>query len=181
MKWMVGSDIHGSEFFAEKLVKAYKKEGATKLLLLGDILYHGPRNDLPIGFSPKGVIRLLNPLKRDIVCVRGNCEAEVDQMVLEFPVLTDHVILENENLTIYMCHGHHENNENPPLMNKKYVLLCGHTHIPKLDVHGDYVYINPGSVSLPKEDTWHGYMIIEDNKFIWKNLDGEVIREYDYV
>ena len=102
-------------------------------------------------------------------------------MVLEFPVLTDHVILENENLTIYMCHGHHENNENPPLMNKKYVLLCGHTHIPKLDVHEGYVYINPGSVSLPKEDTWHGYMIIEDNKFIWKNLDGEVIREYDYV
>lgn len=181
MKWMVGSDIHGSEFFAEKLVKAYKKERATKLLLLGDILYHGPRNDLPLGYSPKGVIRLLNPLKRDIVCVRGNCEAEVDQMVLEFPVLTDHVILENENLTIYMCHGHHENNENPPLMNKKYVLLCGHTHIPKLDVHGDYVYINPGSVSLPKEDTWHGYMIIEDNKFIWKNLDGENIREYDYV
>ena len=74
MKWMVGSDIHGSEFFAEKLVKAYKKEGATKLLLLGDILYHGPRNDLPLGYSPKGVIRLLNPLKRDIVCVRGNCE-----------------------------------------------------------------------------------------------------------
>lgn len=181
MKWMVGSDIHGSEFFAEKLVKAYKKEGATKLLLLGDILYHGPRNDLPLGYSPKGVIRLLNLLKREIVCVRGNCEAEVDQMVLEFPVLTDHVILENENLTIYMCHGHHENNENPPLMNEKYVLLCGHTHIPKLDVHSDYVYINPGSVSLPKEDTWHGYMIIEDNKFIWKNLDGEVIREYDYV
>lgn len=178
---MIASDIHGSEYYAEKLVAAYKKEKASKLLLLGDILYHGPRNDLPFGYMPKGVIKLLNPLKKEIICVKGNCEAEVDQIVLEFPVLNDHVILENEYETIYMCHGHHENDKKPPLMNVDYILLCGHTHVPKLEIYDDYVYINPGSVSLPKEDSWHGYMIVQDNMFTWKSLDGEVMKEYEYI
>ncbi len=180
MKWMVASDIHGSEYYARKLVDLYKKEGASKLLLLGDILYHGPRNDLPLGYRPKGVIELLNPLKKDIVCVRGNCEAEVDQMVLEFPVLTDHVLIENEHFTLYLAHGHHECNNNPPLMNKDFILLCGHTHVPKLDIHDSYVYINPGSITLPKEDSWHGYMLIEDNRFIWKDVEGNIKKEYTY-
>ncbi len=181
MKWMIASDIHGSELYAKKLVEIYRQEHATKLLLLGDILYHGPRNDLPEGYRPKGVIELLNPLKKEIVCVRGNCEAEVDQMVLDFPVLTDHVILETSYFTLYMCHGHHECNNNPPLMNNDFILLCGHTHVPKLDVHDDYVYMNPGSITLPKENSHHGYMIIEDNKFIWKDVDGDIKNEYVYV
>lgn len=181
MKWMVASDIHGSEYYAKKIVDIYKQEGASKLLLLGDILYHGPRNDLPYEYRPKGVIELLNPLKKDIVCVRGNCEAEVDQMVLNFPVLTDHVILETDYFTLYMCHGHHECDNNPPLMNDDFILLCGHTHVPKIDVHDDYVYMNPGSITIPKENSHHGYMIIEDNKFIWKDVDGNIKNEYVYV
>lgn len=180
MKWMIASDIHGSELYCKKLIEAYKKEECTKLLLLGDILYHGPRNDLPEGYNPKGVIALLNPLKEVITCVRGNCEAEVDQMVLDFPCLTEYVIIEDNDLTLYLTHGHHGNNENPPLMNKKFVLLCGHTHVPKLDIHDNYVYINPGSVSIPKENSHHGYIILEDNKFTWKDLDGQVKQEYVY-
>ena len=181
MKWMVVSDIHGSEYYAKKVVDIYKQEGASKLLLLGDILYHGPRNDLPYGYRPKGVIELLNPLKKDIVCVRGNCEAEVDQMVLDFPVLTDHVIFETDYFTLYMCHGHHECDNNPPLMNNDFILMCGHTHVPKIDVHDDYIYMNPGSITIPKENSHHGYMIIENNKFIWKDVDGGITNEYEYV
>ena len=180
MKWMVASDIHGSEVYASKLVDIYKESKASKLILLGDILYHGPRNDLPDGYRPKGVIGLLNPLKKDIVCVIGNCEAEVDQMVLEFPVLNDHVIMETDFFTLYLTHGHHDCDNNPPLMNDDFILLCGHTHVPKLSVHDNYIYMNPGSITIPKEDSWHGYMLIENNKFTWLDVDGNVKREYTY-
>lgn len=180
MKYFVVSDIHGSEYYAQKLIDLYKKEEASKILLLGDVLYHGPRNDLPFKYRPKGVIEILNEYKKDIICVRGNCEAEVDQMVLDFPVLNDHVILSSPHYTIYMCHGHHENNENPPLMNEDFILLCGHTHIPKLDIHDNYIYINPGSITIPKENSYHGYMLIDNDKFIWKDIDGNIKNEFVY-
>ena len=181
MKWMIASDIHGSEYYADKMLKAYKSEKATKLLLLGDLLYHGPRNDLPFGYNPKKVINILNDLNKELICVRGNCDAEVDQMVLDFPILTDHIILETEFFTIYMCHGHHENDERPPLMNNDYLLLCGHTHVPSIKVHDHYIYLNPGSISLPKNNSKHSYMIIEDYKLIWKSLDGDINYEYKYI
>ena len=180
MKYFVVSDIHGSEYYAEKLIELYKKENADKILLLGDVLYHGPRNDLPKGYNPKGVIAILNECKKDIICIRGNCDAEVDQMVLDFPIMTDHIILEDSYHTIYMCHGHHENNDNPPLMNEDYILLCGHTHVPLLDIHNDYIYMNPGSISIPKNGSHHGYMLIEDDKFIWKDIDGNIKSEFTY-
>ena len=114
MKWMIASDIHGSEFYCKQLLEAYEREKAGRLLLLGDILYHGPRNDLPTGYAPKKVIEMLNVHRADIICVRGNCDSEVDQMVLEFPILADYCIVTEGELLIYATHGHLYNEQNLP-------------------------------------------------------------------
>ncbi len=173
MKYLIASDIHGSAYFCEKLLTSYKKEKADKLLLLGDILYHGPRNDLPKDYNPKKVIALLNEQKQHILCVRGNCDTEVDQMVLEFPVLADYAFLSDGKCLIYATHGHNYNENNLPPLHKGDILLCGHTHVPKCTEHEDYIYMNPGSASIPKENSWHGYMIYENGSFIWKDFDGQ--------
>ena len=133
MKWMIASDIHGSALYCEKMLQAFVREGAQRLLLLGDLLYHGPRNDLPQGYAPKEVIAQLSGVKEKVFCVRGNCEAEVDQMVLPFPVLADYCLLEQKGRIIFATHGHHYNLENPPLLQPGDVLLHGHTHIPAKD------------------------------------------------
>lgn len=174
MKWMIASDIHGSEFYLKKLLDAYNDEKADRLLLLGDLLYHGPRNDLPEGYQPKKVIELLNGMKEDILCVRGNCEAEVDQMVLEFPVMAEYAILMVGKRMIFATHGHVFNEKNLPPLHKGDILLHGHTHVPKCVEHEDYIYMNPGSVSIPKENSHHGYMIMEGLNFAWKDLEGNV-------
>ena len=173
MKWMIGSDIHGSAYYCEKLLEAYDKEKADRLVLLGDILYHGPRNDLPKEYNPKKVIELLNEKKQEILCVRGNCDTEVDQMVLEFPILADYAILTQGNHMIYATHGHKFNEKALPPLKKGDILLHGHTHVPKCVEHENYTYLNPGSVSIPKENNWHGYLILEHGTFVWKDLDGE--------
>ena len=178
MKWFIASDIHGSAYSCEKLIERYKAEKADKILLLGDILYHGPRNDLPRGYNPKAVIGLLNELKNDILCVRGNCDTEVDQMVLHFPILADYCIITHETKVIYATHGHIFNKEHLPPLNKGDILLHGHTHIPVCEQYDNFTYINPGSVSIPKENSHHGYMIFEDGVFYWRDLDGNVINEY---
>ena len=178
MKLMIGSDLHGSAFYTKKLLDAYEKEQPGKLILLGDILYHGPRNDLPEGYAPKEVIALLNPLTHKILCVRGNCEAEVDQMVLDFPVLADYAVLFEQGRTIYVTHGHLFSEEQPPKLSAGDVLLCGHTHVPKCAEHNGWWYLNPGSVSIPKNGSWHGYMTLEDGKFLWKDLAGNVQMEH---
>ena len=175
MKLMIASDIHGSSLYCEELLKRYNDEKPDKLLLLGDILYHGPRNDLPRGYNPKSVIAMLNNIKDEIICVRGNCDAEVDQMVLDFPIMADYSILDLDGRLIFATHGHIYNENNLPPMGRCDVLLNGHTHIPKCVSHGDYTYMNPGSVSIPKEGSRHGYMIYEDKKFIWKDLDGNIV------
>ena len=168
MKLMIASDIHGSAFYCEQMIEAYKREGADKLLLLGDILYHGPRNDLPEGYAPKTVIAMLNPMKKELLCVRGNCDTEVDQMVLEFPILADYCYLnlsgdpeeKNSDVTIFATHGHEE----------------------ILDMNGGkYQYLNPGSVSIPKEGSEHSYMIYENGVFTWKNLAGEEYQTWKTV
>lgn len=174
MKWLIASDIHGSAYWCERLLDAYRRENADRLLLLGDILYHGPRNDLPQAYAPKQVIALLNPLKDEILCVRGNCEAEVDQMVLDFPVLADYGLLSEGKKLIFCTHGHVYNNAHLPPLCPGDVLLHGHTHVPAWEDHGTYLYLNPGSVSLPKENSWHGYMTLENGAFTWKDLDGQV-------
>ena len=173
MKWMIASDIHGSACYCEKLLAAYAREKADRLILLGDLLYHGPRNDLPRDYAPKHVIAMLNEKKDEILCVRGNCEAEVDQMVLEFPVLADYALLALENKTVFLTHGHVFNENHLPPLKDGDILLHGHTHVPCRHLHETYAYLNPGSVSIPKEDSWHGYMTLEDGEFVWKTLEGE--------
>lgn len=152
-------------------MKAYQEEHAEKLLLLGDLLYHGPRNDLPKDYNPKEVISLLNSIKDEILCVRGNCEAEVDQMVLEFPVIADYIMLYVDQLTIFATHGHLFNEANLPPLKKGDILLHGHTHISEMKQIADITIVNPGSVSLPKENTTHSYMILEQGKFILHTLE----------
>lgn len=178
MKFLIASDIHGSEFYCKKLLEAYKNEKADRLLLLGDILYHGPRNDLPEGYAPKKVITLLNDIKNEILCVRGNCDTEVDQMVLDFPILGEYAVIPVGKRLLYATHGHNFNESHlPPLMNGD-ILLHGHTHVPKCVEHDEYIYMNPGSVSIPKENSHHGYMTLCDGEFCWKDFDGNIIMEY---
>ena len=171
MKLMIASDIHGSAFYCKKLLEAFKSEHADKILLLGDILYHGPRNDLPEGYAPKKVIAMLNERKADLLCVRGNCDTEVDQMVLEFPILAEYALLYLEGKQVFVTHGHKFNTANPPALQNGDVLLHGHTHVQIFDDSNGYVYMNPGSVSLPKENKQKSYMVYEDGVFTVKSLE----------
>ena len=177
MKLMIASDIHGSAFYCEQMIEAYKREGADKLLLLGDILYHGPRNDLPEGYAPKEVIAMLNEMKNDIYAVRGNCEAEVDQMVLNFPVMADYCILAIDGLTFYATHGHVYNENNLPPFREGDILIHGHTHVLKAEQRDGYILLNPGSVSIPKEGNPPTYAVLEDKVFTIKDFDGNIIKE----
>ena len=178
MKWLIASDIHGSEYYCKQLLTAYEKEQADRMLLLGDVLYHGPRNDLPRDYAPKSVITLLNERKQDIVCVRGNCDTEVDQMVLEFPILSDYCVIDLGKCLVYATHGHVYGEQNPPPLHAGDILLCGHTHVPKCVEHEGFIYMNPGSVSIPKENSHHGYMTLEDGVFVWKDFDGNEVMRY---
>ncbi len=173
MKLMIASDIHGSFHFCKALLRAYEIEKPDRLLLLGDILYHGPRNDLPREYAPKQVIEILNSMEKKPLCVRGNCEAEVDQMVLDFPVLADYAWLSVNGLNIFATHGHLYGESNPPALSAGDILLCGHTHVPACREHDGFLYVNPGSVSIPKEGSPNGYMILEEQTFTWKNFLGE--------
>ncbi len=180
MKLMIASDLHGSAFYCRKLLGAFEKERADRLLLLGDLLYHGPRNDLPEEYAPKEVITMLNGLRDKIFCVRGNCEAEVDQMVLEFPIMAEYAILPVKDRLIYATHGHVFNMKHLPPLQKGDILLHGHTHVPARIAFGEEnLYLNPGSVSIPKENSWRGYMILEDGVFVWKDLEQEARWQYE--
>ena len=168
---MIASDIHGSAYYCEKLLAAYKKEGAERLLLLGDVLYHGPRNNLPQEYAPKSVISMLNAMKNEIICVRGNCDTEVDQMVLEFPILSESAVIFDGNVRIFATHGHKFNKDNLPPLCAGDVLVYGHTHVP-LDTEVSGVRcLNPGSVSIPKEGSAHAYILYENGEFLHKSLD----------
>ncbi len=172
MKLMIASDIHGSLRYCEALLEAYSREKADRLLLLGDILYHGPRNDLPDGYAPKGVIAALNERKNDILCVRGNCDTEVDQMVLAFPVMADYALVCAEGCRIYATHGHVYHPDRLPPLQEGDILLYGHTHVPAWERRGGILCLNPGSVSIPKEDSPRGYMTLSGGVFRWKTLEG---------
>ena len=166
MKWMIASDLHGSAYYCKKMVEAFEREGADRLLMLGDLLYH----------APKEVIPMLNGLKNKLCCVRGNCEAEVDQMVLGFPVMADYCILPAGEKLIYATHGHIYNGKNPPPLAEGDILLHGHTHVPAWTEFGQRnVCLNPGSLSIPKENSPHSYMILENGVFYWKDVEtGEI-------
>lgn len=178
MKWMIASDLHGSAYDCRKMFEAYQREKADRLILLGDLLYHGPRNDLPRDYNPKKVIELLNQNRDSILCVRGNCDAEVDQMVLDFPILAEYALMELEGRTMFITHGHRFHEGNLPPLAEGDFLLHGHTHVPKCTDHGSYVYLNPGSVSIPKENSARGYMTLCGREFLWKDLEGNIQNRY---
>ncbi len=177
MKLLIASDIHGSAYFCRALLAAYEREEADKLVLLGDILYHGPRNDLPLEYAPKEVIALLNEYRNDILCVRGNCDCDVDQMVLKFPIMAEYAVLYAGGRLIYATHGHVHNNQQLPPLSAGDILLHGHTHVPAWEEYPTHIYVNPGSVSIPKEGSPNSYLLLTDEGFTWKTLNGEVYKQ----
>lgn len=181
MKLMFGSDIHGAAKCCLEMLSAFEREGADKLILLGDILYHGPRNDLPEDYAPKKVISLLNAKKNELLCVRGNCEAEVDQMVLEFPVMADYMALWLDGHMAMCTHGHLYDTENIPNINKGDIIISGHTHLLRAEEKDGIYYINPGSVSIPKGGNPRSYAVYESGKFIIKEMNGEKISEINII
>lgn len=180
MKYVFASDIHGSVYYTKALLEKFNESKAEKLILLGDLLYHGPRNDLPKDYAPKEVIAMLNPLKDKIYAVRGNCEAEVDQMVLDFPVMATYALLVLNRVTFYATHGHIYNPENLPPINPGEALIYGHVHLPIAEKRGDIYILNPGSTSIPKGGNPSSYAVLEDKHFQILTFDGQVIKEIDF-
>ena len=180
MKWMVASDIHGSGYWCEKLVEAFAREGADKLLLLGDILYHGPRNPLPEGHDPQRCAALLGEMKEKVVSVRGNCDAAIDQVMLSFPAMADYLLLDLGEKLVFATHGDQWGEENPPAMAKGGVLLTGHTHVSACVDHGDFLYLNPGSAALPKDEGHHGYLLLDKDGTVFCEMDGTVYRKVTF-
>ena len=178
MKLMIASDLHGSNYYVKKLMDRLQEENPDKLLLLGDLLYHGPRNALPEDYSCPDVAEQLNAIKDKIVAVRGNCDCEVDQMVLDFPIMADYALLEVNGLSLFATHGHLWSEAYPPRMTEGTVLLNGHFHVPACTPHGNYLYINPGSTSIPKGGSVGSYLVLEGTTFTWKDMDGVAYKSH---
>lgn len=172
MKLMIASDLHGSACYCRQMLQQLEQEQADRLLLLGDLLYHGPRNHIPYEYTPDSVIEQLNAVKDRLLCVRGNCDAEVDQAVLQFPILAEHCILFLGNRMIFATHGHNCNEDNPPPLRHGDILLHGHTHVPACREHDHFLYVNPGSVSIPKGSSPSSYILLTDNRLKWKTING---------
>lgn len=171
MKILVASDLHGGETTCRMLLDRFREEKAEKLWLLGDILYHGPRNDLPDGYRPKGVISLLNPHKDIIEAVKGNCDSEVDQTVLDFDVSTTEKVFSVNGKRVLLTHGHHFSPDQPPEESFD-IVFFGHTHIPFEKRIGETVFVNPGSVTLPKNGSPKSYLLFDENGITRKDLEG---------
>lgn len=171
MKLLIASDIHGSAYWCERLLERFESSDAERLVLLGDLLYHGPRNELPKGYDPKAVTEMLNGIAEKLLCVRGNCDAEVDQMVLNFPVTADYAFLALDGVRIFATHGHLFSPEEPPKLFTGDILLCGHTHVPADRTVGHFRYLNPGSISLPKEGSGHSYLVFDGGNFSFESLE----------
>ena len=181
MKLLICSDIHGDFDAAVATFEAFKKEGCDRILMLGDILYHGPRNDLPAGYAPKKVIELLNANREVLMTVRGNCDTEVDQMVLQFPILADYAYISVDGLRIFATHGHNFNTSKLPPLAKGDILLHGHTHVPVVEEFGEgNYYINPGSLSIPKESSPKSYILYENGRFSFRTLEGEEYKAFEF-
>ena len=170
MKWFIASDIHGDAACCKKMTEAFYAEEADKMLLLGDILYHGPRNPIPAGYDPKATADMLNKISDKIICVKGNCDSEVDGMMLEFNLSLPLVAIVEGDRIIYAVHGH--DSSAITAVGEKDIILCGHTHISGYKKEQKGIVCNPGSVSLPKGGTARGYMTLENGLFEWKDLDG---------
>lgn len=180
MKWLIASDLHGDAFAAGRLIEAFRREDAARIVLLGDLLYHGPRNGLPEHYDPKEVAEILNAHRNVILSVRGNCDSEVDQMMLEFPIMAEYALIPVGERTVIATHGHIWNAEKLPPMQRGDALLCGHTHVPACETFGNSLrYFNPGALSFPKNGSSRSYMTLEDGVFCWKTLDGEEYRTFE--
>lgn len=178
MKYLVISDIHGSKYYADKIIEIEQKENPDKIILLGDLYYHGPRNPLPQEYEPMEVSKILNTFKDKILCTKGNCDAEVDEMISEFK-MEEYIRLNIEGKKFFFTHGHKNNIDNPP--DKIDVLIYGHFHKNFIQEKDGIVYANPGSISRPKDGTKHSYMIIDDREIIIKDVDGNIINRKIYV
>lgn len=171
MKLMIASDLHGSVHYCRLLLNAFRMEQADRLILLGDLLYHGPRNPLPLEYDTQTVAAMLNEVADKLLCVRGNCDADVDQLVLNFPILAENAWISADGATMFATHGHNLGPDNiPPLQPGSY-LLCGHIHLPVCQKLNQLAYLNPGSTSLPKEGMPHSYMLFESGTFSWYDLE----------
>ena len=178
-RFMIASDLHGDAECVSLLLERYRESGAEKLILLGDILYHGPRNDLPSGYAPKKVIELLNDVKDELLCVRGNCDTEVDAMVLKFPILADYAYISCDGLSFFATHGHNFDLNRLPPMKEGEILLHGHTHVPTVTPFGNNnLYVNPGSVSIPKEASKKSYILYENRRLSFCDLSGKEYKSY---
>lgn len=175
MKLMFISDIHGCSLNLEKIKEIYYKDKFDKLIILGDLLYHGPRNDLTDDYNPKKVIDILNSMKEEIICVRGNCDSEVDQMMLEFPITADYSTILVDEKILFITHGHIYNKEQLPKIKSGYILIHGHTHVQTIEAQEEYIYINPGSISLPKQGNTYTFMTYEEREFKILDFDGNII------
>ena len=174
MKYMIASDIHGSAYYCRLLKERYLEEKANKLILLGDLLYHGARNALPKDYSTLETAAILNSMKTEILCVRGNCDSDVDTMVLEFPITASYAVLSAAGRTLLLTHGHNEY----AVLKAGDVLVNGHFHVPACEMRGEYLYVNCGSISIPKENSPHSYLVLEDNTLTWKDVTtGEMFKK----
>lgn len=179
MKLFFMSDIHGSSYYTGLALERFRQEGADYLIILGDILYHGARNPLPKGHNPKEVIRLLNQYSDRIIAVRGNCDSEVDEMVLDFPLMSSYSNLLLDGLRIFLTHGHIYNEDQMVDLGENSLFVYGHTHIPRAEKKGPIYFLNPGSISLPKENNPNSYAILEDRTFTIRDLDGGLLRQLE--
>ena len=171
MKLLIASDLHGSSRCCRALLAAFEREQADRIVLLGDLLYHGPRNPFPEEYDTFAVTALLNSVKEKLLCVRGNCDSEVDQMVLEFPMLAEYAFLSVDGVNLCATHGHNYGPDKLPPLTAGDYLLCGHIHLPVRRQMGEITYLNPGSLSLPKENTPRSYMTLMDGIFRWHKLE----------
>lgn len=181
MKLFFISDIHGSLFYLRKALEDFQKEKADYLVILGDHLYHGARNPLPIEYNPKEVADLLNRFSDKIIAVRGNCDSEVDEMVLEFPMMSTYSTILYNGRRLFLTHGHIYHENNLPNLQEGDAIIYGHTHIPKLDKKGHIYVINPGSITFPKENNPNSYGVLENNTFKIKDFQGNVLQEIELV
>ena len=178
MKYLIASDLHGSASCTQKLIDIINHEAPDQIILLGDILYHGPRNDLPENYNPKEVIRMLKPHLNNITFIKGNCDAEVDSMVLDNAIMHERLFLSINDNFIFLTHGHHSNINNPNTNEYYDVMIYGHTHVPLYERIGSKLYLNPGSVSIPKENSPHSFMIIDENNIEYHDLDNRIYQSF---
>ncbi len=174
MKLFFLADVHGSAHYMSRALELFEKEKASYIVLLGDLLYHGPRNPFPKDYDPASVVGMLNNVREKIIAVRGNCDSDVDQMVLPFPLMSDHGSILVGNRRIFLTHGHIYSPENLPPLTKGDIFVSAHTHIPLASIHEGIYLFNPGSVALPKGGSRNSYGIFDNGDLVVKNLDGKV-------